>query len=127
MSQAKIETQKTPWWASTAYYVNFEDSKGNNVRKQISKADASLFSLLNKYTKDTPYIKNDKVSDLMNDIKKVTKGGSYETDDGCGEERNNLMQTAIADFTNNNSDGQTNITEKEIKMWYERIVSKYKK
>ena len=127
MSQATIETKKTPWWSSTAYYVSFEDSKGNKIRKQISKANASLFNLLNKYTKDNPDIKLNKIPDLLKDIIDITKKGSYESCDGGSEERKDLMINAIADFTNDNSDGKTTITEKEIKMWYERIAGIYKK
>ena len=122
MSQAVIETKNNPWWAATGYYVNFEDTKGNKVRKQISKDTASLFMILNKYTKDSSEIKFDKRSELMNDSKNISYKNSYVKYDDEIAKRKVLMFEAIADFTDKNSEGESTITENEIKMWYERII-----
>ena len=122
MSQVTIETKNNPWWAATGYYVSFEDTKGNKVRKQISKDTASLFMILNKYTKDSPDIKFDQISELMKDIKNISCKNSYIKDDNIIAKRKVLMFDAIADFTDKNSEGESTITKNEIKMWYERII-----
>lgn len=107
--------------ASKVQYVNNE---GKTVTKNISSAQEKLFNLLNKYTKDTSSIDVSKFPQLLQDIELTTISHPYSPTYNVLEknEMNTIMRNAVEDFTKDFSDEGITITEKEIRMWYDRIA-----
>ncbi len=100
--------------------ISYVNSKGQEINFSTYNIDVEkAFNIINEELKDKSLFN---ISDIPNILQKVettippNRSGKKEHYD-----INKVMRHAVEDFSKDYSDGGKDITEKEIRQWFERI------
>ncbi len=125
MGNENIETIRTQLKANIIprkFYsdISFVNSKGKQINFFTSNKNIiNAFNLINEELKDKSLFN---ISDIPNILQKVeTTFPPNEAGEYGFKDLNRVMRHAVEDFSKDYSDGGKDITEKEIRQWFERI------